>query len=184
MENKEPSPEDESRAAIELWNAACQLVMRLHAWANVRPELFRIIAHQTFFWPAMVSRSKRRPFEVETDDLLEKIELGKNCPYRDDTQWRINEPATQFAIYLHAVTKTFEKQWQLPSLADEKSKRVWFDRACRYLDEIGFNWVQHPVLSKLAKRAEARNPKADKCKAIKDRLWEAYDNVIAVDRQK
>jgi hypothetical protein len=182
MENKEPSPEEESRAAIELWNTTCQLVFRLHAWANARPELFRIIAHQMFFWPAMVSH--KRGFAVETADVLEKIELGKNCPYRNDTRWRINEPATQFAIYLYLLAKTFEKQWQLPPLSDEKSKRVWFDRACRYLDETGFNWVQHPVLSKLANRAVARNPKADECRAIKDRLWEACDNVIAVERQK
>jgi hypothetical protein len=181
MENKETSPE-ESRAAIELWNAACQLVTHLHAWANARPELFRTIAHQSFFWPAMVSR--KRAFSEETAKLMEKIELGKNCPYRTDTQWRINEPATQFAILLHALAKTNEKQWQLPPLSDKKSKRARFDRAWRYLDEIGFDPVQQPVISQLGKRAIARNYKVNEREAIMERTWEAYDKVIAVQRQK
>jgi hypothetical protein len=182
MENKTPTPADEQRAAIDLWNTTCQLVTLLNAWAKKRPELFQLIAHQTFFWPAMVSR--KRAIAGEAADLMEKIELGKNCLYRNDTQWRINEPATQFAIYLHTLAKTFEKQWQLPRLSDLKSKRAWFDRAWRHLDEIGFDPVQQPVISKLSRRAVTRNYKANEREAIKDRTWEAYDKVIAIPRQK
>jgi hypothetical protein len=181
MENNNAAdPLEEQRAAIELWNTTCQLVTQLHAWANARPDLFRIIARQTFFWPAMVSR--KHAFAEETAKLMEKIQLGKDCLYRNDTQWRINEPSTQFAIQLHALAKAFEKQWQLPRLSDDKSKRVWFQRAWHYLDDIGFNPMQNPIISKLAKRAVDRNYKADERAAIKERVWQAYDRVIAVHR--
>ena len=145
MENNTPNPADEQRAAIELWNTTCQLVTRLNAWANERPELFQLIARQAFFWPGFISR--KRAFARENAKLMEKIELGKDCLYRNDRQWRINEPATQFAFYLYTLARTFTKQWQLPRLSDEKSKRVWFDRAWDCLAEIGFDPVQQPDLS-------------------------------------
>jgi hypothetical protein len=179
MENNTPSPKDEERAAIELWNTTCQLVVRLNAWAKERPELFQRTARQIFFWPGLMSR--KRAFDQETAEVMEKIELGKNCLYRNDKQWRINEPATQFAIYLHALATAFAKHWQLPPLSSEKSKRAWFERSWRYVvDECGFVPEKNPVFVQFAKRAMDRNHK----EAIKQRAWEAFDNLIAIQPRK
>jgi hypothetical protein len=143
-------------------------------------NFFRIVARQPFFWPAMASRKRALP--DGTAKLMEKIQLEKDCLYRNDTQWRMNEPATAFAMHLHALSKAFEKQWQLLRLSDKKSKRVWFQRAWRYLEDNGFDPMQDPIISKLAKRAVDRNYKADERAAIKERVWQAYDKVIAVHR--
>jgi hypothetical protein len=51
--------QDESLAAIFLWNEAHKLVMALDHMAQKRPELFRLIARQTFYWPGFISRKRR-----------------------------------------------------------------------------------------------------------------------------
>lgn len=121
MENKEPTPE-EFRAAIELWNAACQLVTALHDRAQKRPELLRPIARQLFFWPGFISH--KRAFDSENTKLMEKIELGVRGPY-SSKQWGISAPSTQLALRLYLLANTYAKQWRLPPLT-EKNKWIWF----------------------------------------------------------
>jgi hypothetical protein len=142
--------QDESRAAIELWNLACQLVVALEDIAKKRPELLRPIARQTFFWPGFISR--KRAFDRENAKLMDKIELGVGGPY-STKQWRISAPSTQLAIKLHLLCRTYEKQWQLPRLT-KKNKRTWFEQGWKHMvNDLGVVPEKDPHLAKLGKSA-------------------------------
>jgi hypothetical protein len=175
MENKEPTRE-ELHAAIELWNAACQLVFSLQVMAQERPELLRPIARQLFFWPGMISR--KRPFNMANIKLMDKIELGVGGPY-SSKQWRLEAASTQFAIWLHLEFQKHAKQLGLPPLTTEKNKRIWFERIWKYA-------VNDPEknrhLAKLGNAAITRNINAsaeDKRAEIKKQVWNAFNGLIA-----
>ena len=178
MESKEPTPE-EFRAAIELWNAACQLVTALHDMAQKRPELLRPIAQQLFFWPGFISR--KRAFETDNEKLMEKIELGIGGPY-STKQWHMSATSTQLALYLYQLCRMFEKQWQLPALS-RKTKQEWFEKAWEYmLDDLHIVPEKDPHLAKLGRAAVTRNINAsaeDQREQIKRQVWNAFNGVIA-----
>jgi hypothetical protein len=95
MKNNDQS---EALTAIFMWNEAHKLVMALNHMAQKRPELFRHVARKTFYWPGFISR--KRAFDRKNAELMEKIELGADCPY-STKQWRISAPTTHTAMTLH-----------------------------------------------------------------------------------
>jgi len=180
MENKEPTPE-ELRAAIELWNAACQLVLLLVNMAQKRPELLRPIARQTFFWPGFITR--KRAFNRVNTKLMDKIELSVGGPY-SSKQWRIEAPSTQLAIRLYLEGQKHEKQLGLPPLTTKKNKQIWFERIWKYaVDDLHIEPEKNPVLAKLGRAAVTRNINAtaeDKRAEIKKQVWKAFNGLIVV----
>jgi hypothetical protein len=146
----EPSGQDEALAAILLWSEAHKLVTALYDMAEKRPELFRLVARRTFYWPGFVSR--KGAFKRKYDKLMDKIELGVDCPY-STKKWQLSAPTTQLAIKLHLLCCTYEKQWQLPPLT-KKTKRLWFERGWKYwVNDLGAVPEKDPVLAKLGKSA-------------------------------
>ena len=126
---KKNNDQGESLAAIFLWNEAHKLLTALDHMARKRSELFRVIARQTFYWPGFISH--KRAFDRKNAELMEKIELGVDCPY-SPKQWQISAPTTQLAMTFHLYCRTYETQWQLPPLTTKKNKRLWFERAWQY----------------------------------------------------
>jgi hypothetical protein len=113
--------ESEARAAIFLWNEAHKLVTALEHMAQKRPELFRLVARKTFYWPGFISR--KRVFGAKYAELMDKIELGADLPY-SRKQWRLAAPTTRTAMELHLYCCSYNKQWQLPPLTTKKNKQV------------------------------------------------------------
>jgi hypothetical protein len=176
MENND---QDESRAAIELWNAACQVVTALNAMAQKRPELLRPIAQQLFFWPGFISR--KRAFNRVNTKLMDKIELSVGGPY-SSKQWRIEAPSTQFAIRLYLEGQKHAKQLGLPPLTTKKNRQIWFERIWKYaVDDLHIEPEKNPVLAKLGRAAVTRNINAsaeDIRAEIKKQVWKAFDGLI------
>jgi hypothetical protein len=151
--------------------------------AQKRPELFRLVARKTFYWPGFVSR--KRAFDTKYDELMDKIELGVDCPY-SPKQWQISAPTTRTAMELHLHCCTYEKEWQLPPLT-KKTKRLWFERAWQYMvDDLHVVPESDPVLAPLGKSAERyykradpkeRTPRAKRAE-IKRQIWKAFDKLI------
>ena len=115
---KKNNDEGEALEAILLWNEACKLVTALDHLAQKRPELFRHVARKTFYWPGFISR--KRAFDTKYAELMDKIELGVDCPY-SPKQWQISAPTTHTAITLHLYCKKYEQEWQLPPLTTKKN---------------------------------------------------------------
>jgi hypothetical protein len=182
MENND---QDESRAAaIELWNAACQVVTALNDMAQKRPELFRPIAQQLFFWPGFISR--KRAFNRVNTKLLDKIELSVGGPY-SSKQWRIEAPSTQFAIRLYLEGQKHAKQLGLPPLTTKKNRQIWFERIWKYaVDNLHIEPEKNPVLAKLGRAAVTRNINAsaeDIRAEIKKQVWKAFDGLIVIAKK-
>jgi hypothetical protein len=179
MENKEPTPE-EFREAIELWNAASQLVAALYDMAQKYPERLRPIARQVFFWPGFISG--KRGFDTENDKLMDKIELSVGGPY-SSKQWQISAPSTQFAMRLYLEGQKHAKQLGLPPLTTEENKRIFFERIWSAVDDLHIEPEKNPVLAKLGAAAVTRNINAsaeDKRAEIKKQVWKTFDGLIVV----
>jgi len=186
----ETSNRDESLAAILLWSEACKLVTELDHMAHKRPELFRLVARQTFYWPALISR--KRAFDKKNAELMDKIELGADCPY-STKKWRISAPTTHTAMWLHLQCRTYEKQWELQPLT-KKTKRLWFERGWKHMvNDLGVVPEKDPVLAKLGKSAarersgldnksvldaKYRGGASDVRAEIKRQLWNAFNVLI------
>lgn len=146
----EPSDQNESLEAIELWKAACDKVSELHDLAQKRPELLRPIAREQIVWPGFICR--KRALDVENADIMDKIELGVGVPF-STKRWQMTATSTQFAISLYSLCHTYEKELQLPPLT-KKNKRSWFDRVWRYaVNELGVVPENNPYLAQLGKSA-------------------------------
>ena len=176
--------QNESREAKELLKAASDKVMELHDMAQKRPELFRPIARHLFSWPGFISR--KRAFDRKNAELMEKIELGADCPY-STKQWRISAPTTHTAMTLHLYCCKHEKQWQLPPLTTKKNKRSWFEHGWNYMvNDLHLVPENDPVLAPLGKSAERyykrEDPKERTVMAvraeIKRQIWKAFDKLI------
>jgi hypothetical protein len=177
--------QDESLAAILLWNAACQLVIALHDWAQKRPELLLPITRQTFFFPGFISH--KRAFNTDNDKLMERIELGVGGPY-STKQWRLSATSTQVAMFLHLLCRTYEKEWHLPPLT-KKTKRLWFKRGWNHMvNDLGIVPEKDPHLAKLGKSAtrersgwdaKYRGHASDVRAEIKRQLWNAFNGLLA-----
>jgi hypothetical protein len=180
--------ESEARAAIFLWNEAHKMLTALDHLAQKRPELFRPVARQTFYWPGFISR--KRAFDRKNAELMDKIELGVDCPY-SPKQWRISAPTTHTAITLHLLCRTYEKQWQLPPLTTKKNKRLWFEQGWKHMvADLHVVPENDPVLAPLGKSAERyykredskeRTPLAVRAE-IKRQIWRAFDTVILLNK--
>jgi hypothetical protein len=176
--------ESEARAAIILWNEAHKLVTALNDIAQKRPELLRLVARQTFYWPGFISR--KRAFDRKNAEIMDKIELGADSPY-SAKKWRISAPTTHLAMQLHLRCRTYEKQWQLPPLT-KKTKRLWFEQAWKHMvDDLHFLPENDPVLAKLAKSAtrkrsgwdaKYRGRACDVRAEIKRQVWNAFNVLI------
>jgi hypothetical protein len=185
---KKNNDQGESLAAISLWNEAHKLLTALDHMARKRPELFRVIARQTFYWPGFISH--KRAFDRKNDELMEKIELGVDCPY-SPKQWQISAPTTQLAMTFHLHCRTYEKQWQLPPLTTKKNKRMWFERAWQYMvDDLHVVPENDPVLAPLGESAKRdykredpkeRTPLAVRAE-IKRQIWKAFDKLILLNK--
>jgi hypothetical protein len=181
---KKNNDQGESLAAIFLWNEAHKLLTALDDMAHKRPELFRVIARQTFYWPGFISH--KRAFDRKNAELMEKIELGVDCPY-SPKQWQISAPTTQLAMTFHLYCRTYEKQWQLPPLTTKKNKRLWFERAWQYMaDDLHVVPENDPVLAPLGESAKRdykredpkeRTPLAVRAE-IKRQIRKAFDKLI------
>src|SRR5262245_50133098 len=179
MEDKKPEPDD-LRAAIELWNATCQLVTALHDIAQKRPELLRPIARQVFLWPGFISR--KRGLDTENDTLMDKIELGVGGPY-SSKKWHISAHSTQFAMRLYWEGQKHAKQLGLPPLTTEKNKQIFFERIWSAVDDLHIEPEKNPVLAKLGNAAVTRNINAsaeDKRAEIKKQVWKAFKGLIVI----
>ena len=180
MENNTPNPaEDDQRAAIELWNATCQLMTALYDMAQKRPELLRPIARQMFVWPGFISR--KRAFNMANIKLMDNIELAVGGPY-SSKRWQIEAPSTQFAIRLYLEGQKHAKQLGLPPLTTEKNKCIWFERIWNYaVNDLHIDPEKNPQLAKLGEAAVKRNINAsveDKRAQIKKQVWNAFNGLI------
>jgi len=177
---KKTIDQGESRAAIELWHTACELVMALHDMAQKRPELLRPIARQQIVWPGFISR-KKRAFDTENAKLMDKIELGVGGPF-STKKWQISATSTQFAIRLYLEGQKHAKQLGLPPLTTKKKKQIWFERIWKYaVDDLHIEPEKNPVLAKLGRAAVTRNINAsaeDIRAEIKKQVWKAFDGLI------
>ena len=185
MKNNDQS---EALAAIFMWNEAHKLVTALDHMAQKRPELFRHVARKTFYWPGFISR--KRAFDRKNAELMEKIELGADCPY-STKQWRISAPTTHTAMTLHLYCCKHEKQWQLPPLTTKKNKRSWFEHGWNYMvNDLHLVPENDPVLAPLGKSAERyykrEDPKERTAMAvraeIKRQIWKAFDKLILLNK--
>jgi hypothetical protein len=185
---KKNNDQSEALAAMLLWNEACKLVTELDHMAQNRPELFRLVARKTFWWPGFVSR--KRVFGAKYDKLMDKIELGADCPY-SPKQWQLGSPTTRTAMELHLYCCSYEKQWQLPPLTTTKNKRLWFERGWNYMvNDLHVVPENHPVLAPLGKSAERyykledpkeRTPLAKRAE-IKRQIWKAFDSLVLLNK--
>ena len=185
---KKNNDQSESLAAILLWNETNKLVTALDHLAQKRPELFRHVARKTFYWPGFISR--KRAFDTKYAELMDKIELGVECPY-SPKQWRISAPTTHTTLTLHLYCKKYEKQWKLSPVTTKKNKRLWFERAWKYMvDDLHVVPENDPVLAPLGKSAERdykredpkeRVPQAVRAE-IKRQIWKAFDKLILLNK--
>jgi hypothetical protein len=149
---------------------------------------FRLIARQTFYWPGFISR--KRAFDRKNAELMDKIELGVDCPY-SPKQWQISAPTTHTVMRLHLYCRTYEKQWQLPPLTTNENKRSWFEQAWKYMvNDLHVVPENDPVLARLGKSAERyykredpkeRTPRAVRAE-IKRQIWKAFDKLILLNK--
>ena len=184
---KKNNDESEARAAILQWSYTCQLVTLLNYTAQERPELFRPFARRLFYWPSFIGR--KRAFDRKHAEIMDKIELGVDCPY-SPKQWRISAPTTHTAMELHLYCckyGRYGKRWKLPPLTTKKNKRLWFERAWKYmLDDLHVVPENDPVLAPLGKSASKREYKREDPKErrplavraeIKGQIWRAFDKL-------
>jgi hypothetical protein len=168
-----------------LYMVAVLAIDGLDRLAREKPDLLRPIARNTFVWPGTISR--KRAWKRANEELMDRLQLGQGSVY-SRKGWQFSAPSTQAAFGL-LIKHLGEQTWPNRALT-KAAKRELFERL--WEQELASGLVPENVekLAALGKWKATKKPKyckelhkatqdANVRAEIKDRIWDAFDNLVA-----
>ena len=153
--------------------------------AKQRPHLVRRYSRNRFVWPALISR--KRSLKKANEEWMKHLQLGEGSLY-SRRRWQLSATSTK-AAFRFLIKHLSEHRWPNRFLTKAAKKKL-FERLWKQQLASGLVPENVEKLAVLGKRKATKKPKyckelhkatrdANVRAEIKNRIWDAFDNVVA-----